>query len=380
MGEVWVNSGRLSVPWGLVGMAVLVFTTETMLAHFDHHFSDLDIAAYRFPSLAYRAAAQSDVLCFGDSLIKQGIIPAVFEERLGISAYNLAVPGGVPGSPYILLRRVLEAGGRPSAVLVEFKPRMLLVDPRKLAEGIMALPTFRESIELCWDYGKLEFATKLLLTRLFISFRDRHGLRSVIYRLVDQKHPLAFLPWPPFWRNWERNQGGQLNPKNPQSVSQEGPPAVSLYLFPRWRCDPRNQRHVVKFLELAAAHRLRVYWLMPPVHPKVQTWRDEQEADASCDQFVRALQARYGNIKVLDARHSGYGADLFYDAVHLDRDGALAFSAQVAEALRRSKADDPPGPTWLALPRMIPQSSTRPLEDMEQSRLALSAPVEGRRR
>jgi hypothetical protein len=378
--DVRCNSRRLSVPWGLFGMAVLVFTAENVLAHFDQYFSDSNVAAYRFPGLACRAAAKCEVLCFGDSLIKHGILPLVFEDRLGMSAYNLAAPGALPASPYILLRRVLESGGRPSAVLVEFKPRNLAFDPRPLTDGVTALPTFRESVELCWDYADADFATILCLSRMFISYRDRRGLRCVIRKLVDPSYPLMFTPSPPFWRNWGLNQGGQLNPKNAQSVSKEGPADLRLYLFPRWQCDPRNERHLVKFLKLAAAHRLRVYWLMPPAHPRLQAWRDEKGADAPYDRFVRTLQAGFRNIKVLDARHSGYGADLFWDAVHLDRDGALAFSAQVAEALRHSsKAGEPLGPTWLALPRMILETSPRALEDVDQSRLALSAPYQGKR-
>ena len=78
-----------------------------------------------------------------------------------------------------------------------------------------------------------------------------------------------------------------------------------------------------------------VYWLLPPTHPKLQAWRDEKKADADYERFIRHLQTRFPNLRVIDARHSGYSPDVFWDAVHLDRDGRLAvFTAQIAEVLR----------------------------------------------
>jgi len=62
-----------------------------------------------------------DVLCFGDSQMKFGIAPHVVAARTGRPAYNLAIVGGQPPASYFLLRRALEAGARPSAVLFDLQ-------------------------------------------------------------------------------------------------------------------------------------------------------------------------------------------------------------------------------------------------------------------
>ena len=356
-------------------MVVLVVLTETFLAAHRPDFESLDLASYRYPGVMSREVARSAILAFGDSLVKDGVLPRVIEERLGRSAFNLAVPGGMPSSSYILLRRVLEAGGRPDAVLVDFKSRNISFDPRWLAGQMSGLPTLRDSLELGLSYRDADFLTTLLLARTLTSYQARREIRSVIWRRLDPNHPLDFLPMAAYVRNWEQHQGGQVNEKNPRSLAPDGPQDLQTYLLPHWWPDRRSARHVVKFLTLAEAHHVPVYWLLPPMHPKLQAWRDEKRADADYERFVRYMQKQFPNLRVIDARHSGYGPDLFWDAVHLDGDGAALFTAQVADVLRERSS----GTRWVALPRPRAGGPRRALEDMDQSRLAVRPVLEGRR-
>jgi hypothetical protein len=371
MSEVVRNPRPAPIPLGLIGMAVLVLCAEIVLTRYDGDFADVGDSSHRFPGLVYPRVAKYDVLCFGDSLAKHGVVPRVIERRLGVSAYNLAISGGSPAAAYILLRRVLDSGGRPTAVLVDFKSRILSVDPRRLGEGILALPNMTEAVELCREFRDARFASKQLVSRLLTSYRDRYGIRSVVWSWVDPGRSSSYVSPAPFERNWRRNQGAQLNAKNPVAASPEGPPDVAGFLLPHWQCDPRNQAQVLKFLELAADHGLRVYWLLPPIHPKVQSWRDQKNADAAYERFVQGMLARFPNVQVVDARHARYGADLFVDSVHLDRDGAVAFTEQVAEHLRLSRTDSR-SPRWVKLPRVRPATPDRSWEDMAQSALAVS--------
>ena len=72
---------------------------------------------------ASRRAPDAEILCFGDSMIKFGMAPRVLEDRLGRRAFNLALYAGSPTASYFLLRRPLESGAKPAAVLVDFQPR-----------------------------------------------------------------------------------------------------------------------------------------------------------------------------------------------------------------------------------------------------------------
>ena len=169
---------RASVPWGLLGMLALVAIAEAALSHDDRYYTRLDNMNYRFPGAVCREVAHREVLCFGDSLVKMGVVPKVIEERLGKSTYNLSVAGGMPSATYILLRRVVEQGGRPSAVLVDFKPSNLAVNPRVLVRPLAELTTTRESVELNWHYGDDTFLAITVLSKLFTSYRDREDIRQ----------------------------------------------------------------------------------------------------------------------------------------------------------------------------------------------------------
>jgi hypothetical protein len=100
------------------------------------------------------------------------------------------------------------------------------------------------------------------------------------------------------------------------------------------------------------------------------TARDGSGVHARYDRFVRAMQARFPNLTVLDARYSGYLPAVFVDATHLDRDGAVRLSADVAEVLREASHRPGADPRWVKLPdyRERPVAISRMLEDVNQSR------------
>src|SRR5579883_1943148 len=112
------NARHSPFPAGLVGMLALVAAVEYSLAR--HDFSVLSLT--QWDGRASRQAAEKeakgcDVLIFGDSLVKLGVLPRVIEERSGLRSYSLAVAGSQPLASYFLLRRALNEGARPSAVV-----------------------------------------------------------------------------------------------------------------------------------------------------------------------------------------------------------------------------------------------------------------------
>ena len=88
-----------------------------------------------------------------------------------------------------------------------------------------------------------------------------------------------------------------------------------------------------RILDLAAARGITVYWLIPPFSPELQARREQKGLD-SYTRFARAFLDRYPNLVVLDAQRSGYGASVFLDPAHLDRQGACTLSADVGDLLR----------------------------------------------
>ncbi|MEO6807590.1 MAG: DUF1574 domain-containing protein, partial [Isosphaeraceae bacterium] len=117
---------RGKVPWGLVGLIGLVTLIEWSLVRQADDFTALENLNWRLSGrAARREATRSQILCFGTSMMQMGIIPKVIEERTGLRAFNLAVCAGPPQADEVLLRRTLNAGARPSAILVDYHPHCL---------------------------------------------------------------------------------------------------------------------------------------------------------------------------------------------------------------------------------------------------------------
>jgi hypothetical protein len=87
--------------------------------------------------------------------------------------------------------------------------------------------------------------------------------------------------------------------------------------------------------------------------------------DARFVRFLRAQLARFPNLVVVDARHAGFESRVFVDAIHLDRDGAIALSSGLADVLQAR-----PGPRWVTLPPYREPAFDAPVEDLAKSALA----------
>jgi hypothetical protein len=91
--------------------------------------------------------------------------------------------------------------------------------------------------------------------------------------------------------------------------------------------------------------------------------------------MVERLQKRFPNVAVLDARRSGFEPPVFLDACHLDPQGGYVLSRSVADALGRSperRGPAAPGtPRWVTLPPYQNYPIDVPIEDVNQSLLAV---------
>jgi hypothetical protein len=127
--------------------------------------------------------------------------------------------------------------------------------------------------------------------------------------------------------------------------------------YPRgWTPDRANADYVRRFLELAEANAVRVYWLVPPLHPAVEAANESAGFDERYVAFVRAQQVRFPGLIVIDGRHAAYNPIVFLDPTHLGREGAFALSQDLGDVLldlNRAAATD----RWVALPRYRPRAT-----------------------
>jgi hypothetical protein len=357
-------------------MLGLVAAIETGVSRDVLDFSDPVSLGWRLAARAARDEAPGRaVLCVGDSLVKHGMIPKVIAARTGQDAVNLAVAQGSPSATFFLLRRALEAGARPSALVVDFKPSILAGGPRFNLRYWQEILTPREGLELARSArsGTLFFETAV--GWLLPSFRSRHEIRSNLRAALRGETDILRGINRTCRRNWTLNDGANVASKNPAFNGVVGPDDDKKLLTHIFHCHRVNAEYVRRTFALAESRGIRVYWLLPPLSPQLQAHREQAGAEAGYVRFARSLQGRYPGVTVLDGRHSGYDHTLFVDASHLDGQGAYTLSRDVADVLHRDLAVDDPAMRlrWVDLPAYRACPVEVALEDVEQSRRMLGA-------
>lgn len=364
---------RLAMPGGLIGMAVLIVVVEAAIGlHEQPVFSTNAAMNWRFGGrMARTRAIGCDVLCFGDSQVQFNLLPRAFEKWTGRRAFNLALYAGPPPASYFQLRKALAAGARPKALVVDFQPHVLGMDPKGQARLFSELLRPDEAVDLALTARDPDLLFETVIGGSLASYRDRHEIRAGILGLLrgEDLERTARYWLTPLWRNWRYNLGANIFPRNPGHDT--AIPDDHWLAPPRWSRHRGSVAFVKRFLDLAAAERITVFWLLPPIHPSVMAERERKGLEAPFSRFVREVQGRYPNVVVLDARGSGYGREVFADLAHLDARGAAVLSTDIAAILDAFLARSDPIPRWVELPRYRDCPVEVPVEDIDQSRLAL---------
>ncbi len=340
-------------PWGLVGMLVLVGLGEAIVGHVEPSIVGVEPWDWRRTGQAASLSPEvraASVLCFGDSLVKLGVQPRVLEAGLGENrrAYNLALCAGRAPSSYFLLRRVLEAGARPEALVVDFNDSFLSEPPETTIRLYSELLRFEEARELARTMARPDFASTVLTFQGLRVAKNRFEIRrAIIDALLGRPDEGKRAASVALRKNWKRNQGGQVMPKVATPLPDD--PAAWAWVQPSgWRADPTNVAYLLAFFELAEAHQIPVFWLLPPLHPGFSARRAELGLNAPFDAFVSETLARIPRVVVVDGRAAKYDASVFIDMAHLNLDGSRRLSESLASIMAESLAC--PGLRVVALP------------------------------
>jgi hypothetical protein len=344
-------------------------------------FSDPVSLSWRFSAQAASTRARGcQILILGDSLAKHGLVPAVLEVPTGTRVLNISAARGPTLLSYFLLRRALDAGARPSAVVLNAKPAVLIGGPEYDARYWQELLTPRECWELFRLTGRAPFILSTCVGRLLPSFRARLEVRSkVMAALRGETDPLHAINRV-LWRNWTVNAGANVTAADSPYRGEIGSDVESRLHPSRFYVDRTNALAIERLLKLAATENIPVYWLLTPISPKLQALRDQSGAEARYEQFVRAMQGRYPHVvTVLDGRRAAYAPTLFVDETHLSGRGAAALSSSVAAAIGPLMSRSPVAPTgdWIALGSPPSRSAqvAVPTEDLDESRRRIALDV-----
>jgi hypothetical protein len=373
------NSTRVrSWPAGLLGALVLVAGVEVWVGRHAGRFSLPVVAGWAQARRSASTATRCDVVALGDSLMKHGLAPAVVERRLGRPTCNLAMSGGGAPGFYFQFRRLLHAGARPAALLLDVEN--LNVDPLAMTRSWPELLSPDEWAGLAWSAGDAAALARMTITAALPTYRMRSEVRGNLLAALAGEPFKPAWELPPVVRNWLHNRNAELLPPRGDPPGVDPRPALldrDNYRPASWACHPLNALYLTALLDLATAADVRVFWLLPPLHPEVQARRERFGQDGQYVEFVRGLAARYANLTVIDGRRAGYPAEALADMTHLNRSGALAFSDGVAERVGEHLAGVL-RTNWVELPRwragaVAEIESGVVVEDVQQSARALGA-------
>ncbi len=326
-----------------------------------------------------RHAAGSSVLCFGTSLTRMGVSPRVLEETMRVPAYNFAMSGAQPFACYLALRDALASGARPRAVLVDFT-WTTLGQPYSFNEmGLPEIASLGDCAEYALSARDASCFGRMALAWFLPSYRGRTEVRANIAAASrgdePNRNPERFL----YARNSTLNRGachlgaigydGAVDPSNP-------------VLFPNeWTCPAPCEAYIHKFFDLAEARGIPVFWIFPPMAPGTKgLWRDSG-VEARYMGLAGSIAARHSNVTVVDATGSRYAVEAFNDPVHLNRDGAVVFSADLAAAIAGWLArDGGSAPRRIRLPDYRPDPDAGRVEDSRATLAHIRGAVEASRR
>lgn len=325
-------------PIALLGAVAIAAATEWYLARRKGEFSSLASVEWRHTAGAIRRhAAGSSVFCFGTSLTRTGMSPRVLEEKLGMPAYNFAGSASQPFACFLNLRNALASGARPKAIVVDFAwialnlpdtfNETLLVEIGSLAD----LASFARSANDASLFGRMA------LSQFLPSLRGRPGVRDNIVAALRGVEPNRNAEWFFYSLNMDANAGAC----HPGSQGYDGAVDPSHpILFPdRWSCTATSERYIDAFFDLAASRGLPVFWVLPPMTAAARPRWESSRTRARYRVMVRAIAERHPNVTVLDANDARYPVVAFNDPVHLNRDGAVVLTADVADVMQARLAE-----------------------------------------
>jgi hypothetical protein len=343
------KEARAPIPWGLVGWIGLVLAIESLVARHEIGLMTYVALNARYAVAEARVSNDCQVLCLGDSQVKFGIDPGTIEAVSGLRARNLAIASSPTATSYHVLRRALEAGARPSAVVVGHMTFSSSL--RKQAASFSAFDGFAECLDLAWQFHDPDFVASTLLARAFPSIRERDQIRAAVRSALNPRLGPFVTPGADFLRTWEANRGAQLHAADVAFAGQLNLDLKASLYRNRWLVEPVAAEYFHRLLDLAAARGITVFWLLAPILPEAESYRDAHGLSEHHSRNLRALQAAHPNLVVLDARHSGCPASAFVDLCHLNERGAIWISDAIAAVLKKYGEGRLSGVRWIELPR-----------------------------
>lgn len=353
-----VSRWKKRAPWGLVGMLCAVLAVESSLARHIQNFTVGEGLNWGFARKAALSKVRDcEILSLGSSTSKFGVVSRVMEDLTGLRTFNLAMCSSDMAGNYFTLRRAIEAGARPKAVLIDcYISHETTTNPKRRYLNIRSWPEFlglREAVDIAWSSRDPDFLTTIALSWACPSYKARFEVRNNILAAVRGEVDGTAESSRFYRRNWNVNRGSQVMQHNPEYEARHAGEVARLRV--RTEAPDLDMRglkvgpYARRFLELAASHNIRVFYLMLPLTPLKLDQRVQCGEDLNDVKLARYLQSLNRDLVVVDGRNAHYPPQAFWDDVHMNGEGAHVVTAEIASVVNRYLSGAPPRDDWVAI-------------------------------
>ena len=364
--------GRTSssqVPWGLIGMIALVWTSELVCALLvptsSHRLLGRRARRWRLNVKRRREFSVS-----GTVRLSSGCCPTLLRDKPDFPATTWPFSGGCQHPVMASSAAHSIPVRRPKAVLVDYNPGLLVTHARVNAAVWPQILGPTEALALFSHSPDFGLALPMIGNCLFHPGNIATAFtasQSRQFSGVTMMSSLAQVRQEKESREIFRGaQPVGLNPSFTEPVTD----AIPQVGHKGWKSHPENTAYVHKFMSLAELHQIRVFWVIPPVSPAFQATRFRNGQEDVYDRFVAVIQARHPTLTVLDGRRLGLDRSSFVDTFHMSVRGAELLSEAVAVALGNHLGSRLAGASQVAMesaPAERSRYSRRMAEDSRRS-------------
>jgi hypothetical protein len=230
--------------------------------------------------------------------------------------FNAAIPATGPAFSYFILEREVAAGKIPKAIIYAPSPHTFASQREALLVG--GFCTWPEIGEVLATRTRFSEAVYGILCKISYSLRNREVIgsffKSRVAREVQDEYAL------------KTPVGTDPAPRR-FTVAQVLPVLKKPFAVRKF-----NDLMLGKFLKLARANHIPVYWVTMPVLPAVYESRKPFHFDRDYQAFLAELQDRYG-IQVVQKEFLLLDDHDFVDSLHLNRPAAENFTRYLGNKL-----------------------------------------------
>jgi hypothetical protein len=291
----------------LLAIAIFAFLVVVLEAEFSFLPDNQLLQQFHAAGLPPRAP---DWQIMGDSVARSGIVATQLSACLDNKfVFNAAIPATGPDFPYFTLKRELDAGLAPKAIIYAPSPHTFA--SRRVALLVGGYCTWPEIGEVLETRHEVTETVYGILCKISHTLRNREKIGGRFKSTVADEM---------------QEEYGVSNPGTPLASPRHFTVAQILPALKKpFKVRNFNQVMLEKFLQLARDNHIPVYWVTMPVLPAVYEARKPYHFDEAFQAFLADLQKRYGII-VVQKEFVVLNDQDFHDSLHLNHPAAVNYT------------------------------------------------------